>query len=112
MPNFLFPFRLLFDFLADEVVVHGELAVDVPEVLEVLDGPDLEVEGRVLIADHQSAGVLLESRNGPHVVHSFFDRLFNNNNNNIIFSSIFLSFNKKAIFIRQFWINIYMLPLR
>ncbi len=89
MPNFLFPFLLLFDFLADEVAVHGELAVHVPEILEVLDGPDLEVEGRVLIADHQSAGVLLESRNGPHVVHSFFDCLFdiNNNFNNINISS-------------------------
>ena len=48
--------RLLLD--GDAVLV--ELAVHVPQVLEVLDGPDLEVEGGVLVADHQGSRVLLE----------------------------------------------------
>ena len=49
-----------------------QLAVNVPQVLEVLDSPNLEVQGRVLVADHQGSRVLLEGGDGPHVVHSFF----------------------------------------
>ncbi len=49
--------------------------MDVPEVLEVLDGPDFEVQGGVLVADHQRPGVLLKGRHSPHVVHTLLDSL-------------------------------------
>ena len=43
--------------------------------LEVLDSPDPELEGGVLVADHEGVVVLLEGGHGPHVAHALLHRL-------------------------------------
>lgn len=43
--------------------------------LEIFDSFHFQLQSCIFIANHQGAGVLLESRHGPHVVHSFLDRL-------------------------------------
>ena len=57
-----------------------ELLVDVPvhlpEVVEVLDGLDLEFGGRRLVHDEGGAWVLLQCRHRPHVAHALLHRLF------------------------------------
>lgn len=42
--------------------------------LEVFHGLHSQLQRRILIADHQRVGMLLECTNGPHVIHAFFDR--------------------------------------
>ena len=53
-----------------------DVPVHLPEVVEVLDGLDLEFGGRRLVHDKGGAWVLLQRRHGPHVAHALLHRLF------------------------------------
>ena len=45
------------------------------QALEVLDSPHSQLIGGRLVTDEDGGGVLLEGRNGPHVVDALFDGL-------------------------------------
>merc|ERR1712066_326051 len=47
-----------------------ETCVNIPHVLEVLDCPDPELEGGVLVTHHQGVVVHLEGGDSPHVTHA------------------------------------------
>ncbi len=52
-----------------------EALVHAPHLLEVLDSADAQLQGRILVADHEGVGVLLEGGHRPHVTHPLLDGL-------------------------------------
>lgn len=54
----------------------GHLLPDPPALtFEILDGLHFELQGGILITHEHCAGMLLEGRHSPHVVHSLLDGL-------------------------------------
>ena len=62
--------------LTVERLVHGlDLVLHALDRLEVLDGLDMELSGRVLVDDDERPGVELEGGEGPEVVDALLDGL-------------------------------------
>ena len=74
--------------------------------LEVLDGPDPELESGVIVADHEGVVVVLEGGHGPHVAHSLLYCLILQTNL-IIISVLHVFEHQLAIGINSIFLDIY-----